>query len=223
MKIIAVDKSSESILSKVGSFLTEDGQYPVVDIVRVDKDIYSSVKQALAESDKTIILGNGDTIHECFKACSSQNPGMIIFSASPNIEFLKKITAIKRGNLLLVGVRNLDVKQLNYIRENKIRLYPMKEIALEGIREISDSVMAASKDFTELYVSIDLGVVDPSAAPGVSFIAPGGFSSRELLFFIHRLKNLRNLKIADIVGLNLEKDSNNLTLLLAAKIVTELY
>jgi arginase len=71
-----------------------------------------------------------------------------------------------------------------------------------------------------LYVSIDLDVLDPAFAPGVSHHEPGGFSVRELL------RLLQNLGVpvvgADIVELNPHRDVQGCTAMVAAKLLKEI-
>ncbi len=67
--------------------------------------------------------------------------------------------------------------------------FPEDERALES--EIPDSI----------YISLDLDVLDPSVAPGVSNPEPGGLSFRELLEFLTKLKDKR-VVAADIVEFN---------------------
>lgn len=230
MKVIAVcskkECAPEKIIEKLdSSVLNEDGLLPVFDITKINEDINGSVKQSLGEADKTIVLGEDHSITiESFTACSSDNPGLIVFAATSDTEFLTELVekGLKKRNLVLVGIRNWNAQQLNFLRQNKIKVYPMKEIMEEGISEISESIMSVAKDFSELYVSIDINVIDPGFAPGAASV-PGGLSSRDLLTFIHRLKKLKNLKIADIIGINTEKDINNATIGIAAKIIIELY
>ena len=71
-----------------------------------------------------------------------------------------------------------------------------------------------------LYVSLDLDVVDPAFAPGVSHPEPGGFTSRELLALLQGLSV--PIVGADIVELNPTRDSGGMTAGLAAKLTKEL-
>lgn len=98
----------------------------------------------------------------------------------------------------------------------------MKEIIAEGVHEISESLMSVAKNFRDLYVSIDIDVLDPAFAPGTGYIEPGGLTTRELLFFLHRLKKLYNLRAFDLVEINPSKDTNDITSKVAAKILVEL-
>ena len=71
-----------------------------------------------------------------------------------------------------------------------------------------------------LYISIDLDVLDPAFAPGVSHHEPGGLNVRDIVDIIHRI----NVPIvgADIVELNPNRDFSDMTAMVAAKFVKEL-
>jgi arginase family enzyme len=71
-----------------------------------------------------------------------------------------------------------------------------------------------------VYLSVDLDVLDPAFAPGVSHPEPGGCSTRRL---ISTLQSLRNPLVgADLVELNPRNDPAGLTARVAAKIVKEI-
>lgn len=70
-----------------------------------------------------------------------------------------------------------------------------------------------------IYLSIDLDGIDPSAAPGVSHPEPGGLTVREVLDLIRGLDG--PIVGADIVELNPQRDINDLTAGVAAKLVKE--
>ena len=75
----------------------------------------------------------------------------------------------------------------------------------------------------QIYLSIDIDVLDPRFAPGVGYIEPGGMSSRQLLYFIQRLNLLKTLRVIDIVEINSEKDKkhDNMTVKIGAKLLAE--
>jgi len=78
-------------------------------------------------------------------------------------------------------------------------------------------------DKKELYISIDIDVIDPAFAPSTGYPEPGGFTSKEFIYLAQRLSKIKNLHALDIVEINSEKDesNNNLTLKLGAKILSE--
>ena len=71
-----------------------------------------------------------------------------------------------------------------------------------------------------LYLSIDIDGIDPAYAPGVSHNEPGGLSSRDVISVIQRFSG--NLIGADVVELNPTQDINDMTAMLAAKLVKEI-
>lgn len=71
-----------------------------------------------------------------------------------------------------------------------------------------------------LYLSIDLDVLDPAFAPGVSHPEPGGLSTRELLGIIQNIKS--PIVGADIVELNPTRDLGGITAMAAAKLLKEI-
>ena len=86
---------------------------------------------------------------------------------------------------------------------------------------MKDWPMAKSLVFNHpVYLSLDIDGIDPAFAPGVSHREPGGLSSRDVINFIHQI----NMPIvgADIVEFNPNKDIDNMTSQLAAKLVKEI-
>jgi arginase len=83
--------------------------------------------------------------------------------------------------------------------------------------------MRAVIDWLEgpLYLSLDLDVLDPAFAPGLSHPEPGGLTTRELLSLIQAIP-AGLLVAADIVELNPANDLRDLTARVAAKCVKEI-
>ena len=75
-----------------------------------------------------------------------------------------------------------------------------------------------TSNFDNLYVSIDLDVLDPAFAPGVGNPEAVGITSRELYDMITSLQE-RKIIAADIVELNPSFD-NGSTAALAAKMIS---
>jgi len=71
-----------------------------------------------------------------------------------------------------------------------------------------------------LYVSLDIDVLDPAFAPGISHHEPGGMSTRQLIEIIQQIKV--PIVGADIVELNPKRDINNMTAMVAYKLFKEL-
>lgn len=74
-----------------------------------------------------------------------------------------------------------------------------------------------------VYVTIDLDALDPAFAPGVSHHEPGGMSTRQLLGALRQIGESDAVVVgADLVELNPARDVNDVTSMVAAKLVREL-
>jgi arginase len=71
-----------------------------------------------------------------------------------------------------------------------------------------------------LYLSLDIDVLDPAFAPGVSHREPGGVSTRDLLHLIQGLR--APIAGADIVEYNPQRDLMDITASTAAKLLKEI-
>lgn len=71
-----------------------------------------------------------------------------------------------------------------------------------------------------LYLSLDLDVLDPAFAPGVSHPEPGGYTTREVLDIIQAID--APIIGADIVEYNPLKDPTGITALVAVKLLKEI-
>ena len=200
----------------------QDNKYEVID---------SNLKEL---HDGEIYIGGDHSIsYYVFKKFFKNNAGILIFDAHPDAvqdfetheDLLPGIInnkLLKKENIVLVGIRNWHATELKFLQENRIKYYKMDEITAEGIHEIADAVMSVAKNWGAVYLSIDIDAVDPAYAPGTGYCEPGGMTSRELLYLIHRLKKLNKIKGADLVEINPKRDINNLTVKLGAKILVEL-
>ena len=77
-------------------------------------------------------------------------------------------------------------------------------------------------NFSDLYLSIDIDVLDPKFAPGTGYHEKNGLSDEELFNILKKLKTLKNIKRFDLVEVNPDKDKNGKTIKLAAKIINRL-
>ena len=130
--------------------------------------------------------------------------------------YLRRIVE-KRGadNIVHVGARSFVKDELEFLTKNKINSISDKEIRLgNACRQLKDSIST----FDELYVSIDLDVVDPAFAPGVGNPEAVGITSRELYDLVTSLEN-KKIVGSDVVELNPSFD-NGSTASLAAKMIS---
>ena len=72
-----------------------------------------------------------------------------------------------------------------------------------------------------MYVSIDIDVLDPAAAPGTGTPEAGGLTSRELLGILRGLVGL-NIVSADLVEVSPPYDHSEITSMAASHVAYEL-
>jgi arginase len=112
--------------------------------------------------------------------------------------------------LLQVGIRTFTTHQREQAKKFGVETIEMKNWKDGTALEFKGPV----------YISLDLDALDPAFVPGVSHYEPGGFSTRQILEII---ANIRGQVVgADIVELNPNRDINNMTAMVAAKLYKEL-
>jgi len=223
------------------AIIEETGKGKLLDIEEIHVDnsnieeqeklIYENAKQVL-ENGKAVFLGGDHSISYSIGKAFLDNFGndesfLIVFDAHADLmpsmkeptheEWLRALIGRgwKKENIILVGVRKIENQELAFLKEKGIKYFEMNNI--ENKEDVCDAIMEASQG-KNLYISFDIDVVDPAFAPGTGYKEPGGFSSREILYFAKRLSKLKNLKVVDIVEV-FEKDE--ITAKLAAKILGE--
>ena len=203
--------------------------------------IYKNSLEFFEEKPKTIFLGGDHSIsfsttraflEYCKK--SEKEPCLIVFDAHPDCmdsadsklptheEWLRGLveSGFPVENIFLIGVRNSDPLETVFLKKHRIKVMNMNQI-LENLEDSCDTIMEFSKD-KELYISIDIDVIDPAFAPGTGYKEPGGLTTRQFLYLIQRLNLVKNLRAVDIVEINPDKDIKDLTVKLGAKILAEL-
>lgn len=208
------------------------------DLETSNRLIYKNSLEIFKEKPKTIFLG-GDhsisfsTVRAFLEYCKREEkePCLIVFDAHADCmlpmkeptheEWLRALidSGFPAENILLVGVRNLWKDEIIFLKKKGIRIIGMEQLR-NDIQDTCDIIMEFSKN-KELYLSVDIDVIDPSFAPGTGYQEPGGLTSRQFLYLIQRINKVKNLKAVDIVEINPEKDRGNMTVKLGAKILSE--
>lgn len=112
--------------------------------------------------------------------------------------------------LVQVGIRGMNAHQSEQARRFGVEVIEMK-----------DWDPAVQVNFQgPVYLSLDLDVLDPAYAPGVSHHEPGGLSTREVIRSLHALEV--PIIGADIVEFNPRRDPLGITAMVAAKFVKEI-
>lgn len=127
--------------------------------------------------------------------------------ACPFARIMENGLAVK---LVQVGIRTLNPHQAEQATKYGVEIHKMRNLDLTKIPKFNNP----------LYISLDMDGFDPAFAPGVSHHEPGGLSSRQV---INLIQNINTPVVgADIVEYNPDRDFQDMTAYLAAKMMKEL-
>lgn len=159
---------------------------------------------------KTTISGN---IHGLPLATVTENNGYELTKFHDGNFF-------KNNNTVIIGARDIDTLEQVNLDNNKIKVYSTNDVISGSIETIVNNAMKiATQNTNGIHLSIDVDVLDPIIAPGISVGYKDGINTKHLFKIVDEfLKHKDLIKSIDIVEYNPINDKNNKTL----KIVLEL-
>lgn len=117
---------------------------------------------------------------------------------------------VKPENIVLIGMRDLDVGERQYIKDNNIKTYTMAEVDRYGIKQVIKETIDYLKEKTDgIHLSLDVDALDPVETPGTGTRVLGGLTYRESNFALEFLHNSNLVTSMDLVEVNPLIDHNN--------------
>lgn len=195
-------------------------------------EVYNKVKSFLSKDKFVIGLGGEHTVtYGIVKAYKEKfkNLAVIQFDAHADLRDDYKFEKFSHAcvmnligkyigfkNIYQFGIRSAEKEE--YKIRKKTNFYPFhKYNSKDIIRIINESEELKNK---EIYITIDIDVIDPSFAPGTGTPEPGGFIPIDFFEILYNLKKL-NVVGFDIVEINPMTEISGITSLLGAKILRE--
>jgi arginase len=122
-------------------------------------------------------------------------------------------------NCVLVGVRDVDAREKENIKETGIEVYTMRDIDERGMRTIiEEALRVAGRGTAGYHVSLDMDWIDPEDAPGVGTPVRGGASYREAHLAMEIIADHGRMTSFEIVEVNPVIDEHNRTADLAVEL-----
>jgi agmatinase len=228
----ALHSESSNLYTENGIELTAESGF--VDIGNLDIGsgakshdlIAEAVIRLLAQNLRPVALGGDHSItYPILRsfAAAHKAPTVLQFDAHPDLydtfddnryshacPFARIMEEKLARRLIQVGIRAANAHQRQQAKRFGVEMMEMRcmsepvELRLNG----------------PVYVSIDMDVLDPAFAPGVSHPEPGGMTTRQVLDIIHRIH--APIVGADIVECNPDRDVGEITVITAAKLLKEI-
>jgi agmatinase len=189
-------------------------------------DIEDRVYGLLGEGSRVVALGGDHSIsYPLLRAHARLHTGLTILhlDAHPDLyddldgsrlshgcPFARVMEEGLAKRMVSIGVRTANEHQRRQAERFGVEIF--------GVTDDWKTVLTTLRP--PLYLSIDLDVLDPAFAPGISHYEPGGLSTRDVLEIIHGLPEPPIG--ADIVELNPDRDRHGVTAMVAAKLLKEI-
>lgn len=192
------------------------------------RDIEHGMRNILSQASKPLALGGDHSITYpilCAFRERSAGPTVLHFDAHGDLydsfdgdrhshacPFARVMEEHLAARLIQVGIRTLTPHQ----REQSAKF----GTEIFGAERWRDAIRVVSEVREPVYVSLDLDVLEPMLAPGLSHPEPGGLTVRDVLEVLAALST--EVVGADVVEYNPRNDYRDLTARVAAKFVKEL-
>ena len=219
--------------------LQDDGNVRLVDGdmgANVDA-IAAEIEKTPAESTPIVLGGDHTTVSPTLIAQQRRLNGqlsILYIDAHPDLNDVSRHTrwsngcalrrslelgAIDPRKVTLLGCRDYDWEEIEYIRKMGVTLVPAATAHRWTGNQLADEI-GSRIGSDALHISLDIDSLDPSYAPGTGVPAAGGLTSRQLLDFLRQLRGVR-LAGLDVDEVSPPLDSGHITTLVALKFIFE--
>jgi arginase len=207
--------------------LKDSGDLPLTESASDDAVIEAAVQATLDAGQAPLLLGGDHSVTlPSLRAMARVYPRLSILHIDAHPDLYHELLGNPRSHaspfarimeeelaqrLVQVGIRTLNAHQRAQVERFRVEVVTMRDFAPQRVPPLPGP----------LYISVDLDGIDPAFAPGGSHHEPGGLSVRELVDVLARLTDSEVVG-ADVVELNPDRDLNDMTAVVAAKIAKEL-
>lgn len=114
-----------------------------------------------------------------------------------------KQSKLEPNNVVIIGLRSIDGKEKEELRNSGVHYFTMRDIDEQGIHVIMKKALEyAGYQTAGIHVSFDIDSIDPLHAPGVSTPVFGGLSLRESHLILEMIAESQKMISMDLVELN---------------------
>ncbi len=120
---------------------------------------------------------------------------------------------VAASDTLLVGVRDLDAGERDNLEQSAVQVVQSAEIKASGVASALGPRLAVLRSrVEEVYLHVDIDVLDSAVAPGVDYRSPGGLSLEEMDEAIQLIAAQVRVKAAALTAYNPDYEEHDRTL-----------
>jgi len=110
---------------------------------------------------------------------------------------------VRPDRVALIGVRDIDAREREVLRESGIQVYSMRQIDELGMSRVCREALEIVNDGTAgFHVSFDVDGCDPAVIPGSGTLVPGGVDYREAHLLLEYCADSGRMLSMEVVELN---------------------
>ena len=118
---------------------------------------------------------------------------------------------IAQEHTVLIGVRSVDQGERNRLSGLGVTVFTMYDVDRLGMHAVVERALELTAEAPFVHISLDLDVLDPTAAPGVGTPVPGGITYREAHLAMEVLASRGAVASLELVEVNPILDEHNTT------------
>jgi len=208
-------------------------EYSESDFAFNREQIKNQVEQILAQNAVPLVLGGDDSVPIPVLQAYREHGPLTILQLDAHIDWRDDVAGESMGlssnmrrasemdwveNIIQVGARGIGSARPQDRQDALdwgVHFYPMREIVANGLHAVIDSIPAGAN----LYIALDIDVMDPAVVPAVIGPAPGGFDYWQMLEILQAAAARARIVGFNLVELMPGADIGGRGALVAARIV----
>jgi len=216
----AISEKWESVTHGVASKVREIAHLPFLIALGGDHSITIPVVRELA----TIATGPMGYVH-----IDAHLDLMNAFEGLPHSHACTARRVLEYDNLspehaAFIGIRSWLDEELAFLKSHPLaHVETAAAVAADGIPSAFQRMLPTFRDVANVYVTIDIDVLDPAYAPGTGTPEAGGLSTRDLLTLLALVFDKLPVRALDIVEVSPPLDHSDITSFAAIKLLYEVF
>ncbi len=206
--------------------LRDAGDVDLANTADVRGAVEASIRRVVQDGGRPLALGGDHSVtYPVLRALRPLHHALTVvhFDAHPDLydefegnrfshacPFARVMDEKLADRLVQVGIRTMNAHQRTQAERHGVEVIDMRAWT-SGVRPATDGAV---------YISLDIDVLDPAFAPGVSHREPGGLSVRDVIAVLQSISG--RIVGGDVVEFNPSQDPVGLTAPVCAKLVKEL-